>query len=343
MNAKMNNKSTGTKGFSIGQWLIKYNTVVIFVLLIVVSSMLSEAFITKQNIFNVLRQQAPYISVGLGMLIVLISGGIDLSAGSMAGVASMITAMGLTQLGIHGLGGLVVAVILALLVGAATGILMGSLISFLKLAPFILTLAFLTIGRGAAYMLTSGAPVRLDRDLDSNMILINFGSNVDPIIGVPWPVWLVTIAVIVLYLIMKYTRFGRLLIAIGSNEEAVRLSGINVNKYKIAAYMICSLFASIAGIIVASRTASATPTTGTGLELDAIAGCVIGGASLNGGKGSIIMTVIGVLTLGLIGNIMNLLSIAAYPQQVIKGVIIVIAVIMQKIQMRDKQKKEVVA
>jgi ribose transport system permease protein len=335
MKANVEVKSSGEK-IPVSHFLIKYNTIIIFVALIIVSSFLSDSFFTKQNVFNVLRQQSPYLCVSLGMLIVLLTGGIDLSAGSVAGVAGMILAMALSRWGFTSMPGLLVAMIMVLAIGCLNGFIMGALISYLKLAPFIISLAFMTIGRGIAYMLTYGQPVRLDKTLTSNKFWVDFGSKYEPLIGIPWPVLLVIALIIIFHLLMKYTRFGRLIIAIGSNEEAVRLSGINVNKYKIPAYMICSTMAALAGTLVTARAALGTAITGDGYELDAIAGCVIGGASLSGGKGSVIMTVIGMLTLGLIGNIMNLMSIAAYPQRVIKGIIIVVAVIMQTITNKEK-------
>ena len=151
----------------------------------------------------------------------------------------------------------------------------------------------------------------------------------------PWPVVLIIAVIVLMWLVMRNTVFGRLVIAFGSNETAVRLAGINVNKYKFFAYAICGMLCALGGFILTSRVAVASPAVSTGMELDAIAACVIGGASLMGGKGSVGNTIIGVLVLGLITNVMTLLSIAAYPQQIIKGLIIVLAVFLQYITNKE--------
>lgn len=321
---------------NVWRFLVKNNTIVIFVILVIISSFLSDAFFTSKNIYNVLRQQAPILCVGIGMLIVLLSGGIDLSAGSIAAVAGVIMSMALTKWGFTGIPGLLLAFVMSLCIGVLTGLIIGMLISYFKLAPFIITLAFQTVGRGMAYLLTSGQPIRLGKEAVSNKFMIDFGSMGDPVLGIPWPVLLILLLTILFILIMKYTAFGRKVIAIGSNEEAVRLSGIKVNKYKISTYVICSTMAALGGILILARAAVATANAAEGYELDAIAGCVIGGASLAGGKGSVIFTVIGVLTLGLIGNIMNLMSVATYSQRVIKGLIIVAAVLLQTATSKSK-------
>ena len=179
-------------------------------------------------------------------------------------------------------------------------------------------------------MVTGGSPVRLPADEAGATAFIDFGQTGDPVIGMPLAVWFVILVVLIFWFFMKYTSFGRMIIATGSNETAVRLAGINVKKYKFSAYMISSAMASIAGILLASRAAMGTPASGQSFEMDAIAACVIGGASLSGGVGKVTNTIIGVLVIALIGNIMNLLSVAAYPQQVIQGAIIIVAVLMNK-------------
>lgn len=333
----MNTKPEAMTGkLTVGRFIIKYNTIFIFLVLVIISSFLSDAFLTATNVFNVLRQETPYLCLGIGMLVVLLTGGIDLSAGSVTAVSGMIMAMALVDWGMTSPLGFIVAFLITVGIAVVIGLVMGSLISYFKLAPFIITLAFQTIGRGVAYMFTSGQPVRLTKTEPSHVFMVNFGSQSDPLLGVPWPVWLLIVITVIFILIMRYTAFGRKIIAIGSNEEAVRLSGIKVNKYKIAAYMISSGLAAMAGILITSRAAIGTAVAAQGYELDAIAGCVIGGASLSGGKGSVVMTIIGILTLGLIGNIMNLMSIATYPQSVIKGVIIIAAVLLQTVTDKSK-------
>jgi ribose transport system permease protein len=190
----------------------------------------------------------------------------------------------------------------------------------------------MTIARGVAYSISKGQPIRIPANNTAGRTLIAFGKGADPLIGIPAPVWLAIVIVVLFVLMSKYTAFGRLVVATGSNETAVRFAGINVKLYKFIVYSICGALSGIAGIIVTSRAAIGAPVIGAGMELDAIAAVVIGGASLMGGKGTVGNTVIGVLILGLIGNIMNLLSVPAYPQQVVKGLIIVAAVLIQGFQ-----------
>lgn len=322
--------STNKSRMTIGQFFLKHNTLIIFFILLIISSIASPSFLTKQNIFNVLRQQAPIVVMALGILLVLLTGGIDLSAGSIAAVGGMLIAMLVNKIGFN-VGSLLLSVLIMLALGLLIGLVMGLLITKMKMPAFITTLAFMTIGRGAAYMFTSGQPVRLNKELPGALWLINFGSKTTPSLGIPWAVILYIFIIAIFAIIMKYTSFGRLIIASGSNAEAVRLSGVNVNYYITAAYMICSCVAVLGGVLITARAAIGTPSAADGYEMDAIAGCVIGGTSLSGGKGKVGLTILGVFTLAMIGNIMNLLSIASYPQQVIKGLIIIGAVILQNL------------
>ena len=177
-------------------------------------------------------------------------------------------------------------------------------------------------------------PYAFPRDLSTAKILTAFGAKGVPGIGLPWPVVAALVIILGFILLLRRTSWGRLTVATGSNETAVRLAGLPVARYKFLAYTICGGLSALAGIMVTARTAVGTPVTGIGLELDAIAACVIGGALLSGGKGTVIQTMIGVLILGLIGNIMNLMSVPAYPQQIIKGVIIILAVLLQGVGAR---------
>lgn len=319
------------------QFIIRYNTIFIFIILFVVSSFISSSFLSTQNIFNVLRQQAPNLVMGIGLLFVMLTAGIDLSAGSIAGLCGMIMAFAINEMGLKSIMGLAGAYVLSIGTGCLFGLVMGLLVSKGKMAAFIVTLAFSSIGRGLAYMISGGQPIRIDKDSAAGQGIINFGK--DSLFvqgGLPLHVVLIIALVILFLFILKYTAFGRIIISIGSNEDAVRLAGIKVDRYKTGAYMICSSMAALGGILIASRAAIGTSTAGDGLELDAIAGCVIGGTSLEGGKGNIILVIFGVLILGLIGNIMNLMSIPDYPQKVIKGLIIVGAVALQMATSRSE-------
>ncbi|WP_037217415.1 ABC transporter permease [Rhizobium sp. IBUN] len=315
----------------LASWLIQYNTLLMLIILIVVSASLSDVFLSPQNLWNLARQLVPLALVSIGMLLVILTGGIDLSVGALAAIGAMIMSMLLPYLPDGGAIGLFVGVLIAMVGGAALGAVTGSLVAAFSMAPFIASLAMMTVARGIAFMMSNGQPVRFPSGSVTGDLLRSFGSSALPGIGMPWPVLLAFAVISTFVVIMSQTKFGRLVTATGSNEVAVRLAGLAVGRYKLMVYVIAGALAALAGIVATSRTAVGTANTGIGLELDAIAACVIGGALLSGGKGSVINTIVGVLILGLIGNIMNLLSVPAYPQQIIKGVIIVFAVLLQNI------------
>ena len=307
-------------------YLLEYNTIVICVIMIVVSSMVSDVFFTSTNLSNLLRQVSGIGILSLGMLLVMLTGGIDLSVGSMVAFTSVLCGIFILNLPFP------LAIACTIIAGFIAGSLSGYLVSVHRIAPFIATLALMTIVRGLGFIFSKGSPVIMD---ESGAALTAFGSGY--LMGIPNPVLLMFLVFICVAVLLRYTVFGRLTIAIGSNEEAVRLSGIRVRYYKWMVYAISGGFGALAGIISTSRTGVGSPIIGIGLELDVIAAVVIGGASLNGGKGTALNTLLGVLILGMIGNIMNLLNVPAYPQQVIKGIIIIAAVLLQGIRARTSE------
>ena len=307
---------------------LKYNTIVIFVALLIASSFASDVFFSERNMFNLLRQVAGIGAVSMGMLLVILTAGIDLSVGSISALASVLVAHLLLSMSLP------VSIALSILVGVLLGSCSGFLVANRRVAPFIATLAMMTIVRGLAFIVSKGRPILLT---ESGEALKNFGS--DYWLRIPQPVFVMFLIFIIVFVLLRYSVFGRLVIAIGSNETAVRLSGIRVWIYKFLVYSICGGFASIAGIISTARTGVGSPVVGMGMELDAIAAVVIGGASLSGGKGTALNTLLGVFILGMIGNIMNLKNVPAYPQQVIKGLIIIVAVLLQGIQRRSESIK----
>ncbi|MDR0878328.1 MAG: ABC transporter permease, partial [Treponema sp.] len=272
-------------------FLLKYNVFIIFIILVIASSLLSDVFLSSGNIFNVLRQQVPYFMIGIGVLLTILTGGIDLSVGAGVALGNCCVALFLVKGNLDSLGGMFGAILLTLLIMLAIGSITGVLVAYLKISPFVATLATMTIMRGIASILTGGSPIRLPMNLTASRVLVSFGQTSDPLTGVPLPVWLAVIVIALFLFIMKYTVYGRLVIATGSNENAVNLAGINVNFYKFSAYAISGIMCGIAGIVLCSRAAIATPTIGSGFELDAIAACVIGGASLSGGRGKVSNTI----------------------------------------------------
>jgi len=302
-------------------FVTEHNTVLIFLIMLLVSALVSDAFFTANNLSNLVRQVAPVGIISMGMLLVILTGGIDLSVGSVVAMTGVLTGLFTYHMPVS----------LALLAGLACGIIAGSvsgyLVAYYRLAPFIVTLAMMSIVRGLGFMFSKGAPVIIH---ESAGILTDFGTG--KFLGIPNPAWIMFAVFAVTFILLKYNAYGRIVIAIGSNEESVRLSGIRVKAYKLSVYTIAGALAALAGIVSTARTSVGSPVTGIAMELDVIAAVVIGGASLMGGKGSAVNTLLGVLILGMIGNIMNLLTIPAYSQQVIKGLIIVLAVFLQRFQ-----------
>lgn len=290
------------------------------IILVVVITALNNSFIAPSNIFNLLRQVSINGLIAFGMTFVILTGGIDLSVGSILALSSALTALLITS-GVDP----ILALLIGALIGAILGAVNGILITFGKMAPFIATLATMTIFRGLTLVVTDGNPIT---NLGDNVLFQMFGKGY--LLGIPVPAVTMLIVFLVLYFVLHKTVFGKNTYAIGGNEKAAFISGIKVNKVKILIYSISGLMASIAGAILTSRLNSAQPTAGTSYELDAIAAVVLGGTSLTGGKGRIFGTFIGVLIIGVLNNGLNLLGVSSFYQQVIKGIVILIAVLIDR-------------
>jgi ribose transport system permease protein len=302
------------------KFLVKHNTIFIFILLVIFSAFISDVFFTSVNLSNLLKQVSGIGIISIGMLLVILTGGIDLSVGSMVALLAVIFAILVNTVILP------LAILLTIIIGFSLGSIAGYLVAFQKMAPFVATLALMTIARGLGFIYSKGSPITFKTP--GGEFMSNFANN--STLGIPNIAIVFFLIVIFAMVMLRYNVFGRLIIAIGSNEEASRLSGIKVNKYKFLVYAISGALAATAAVIVASRTNLGSPNMGMAWELDAIAAVVIGGASLNGGKGTAINTLMGVLILGLIGNILNLLNVPSYPQQVVKGAIIIFAVLLQR-------------
>lgn len=296
--------------------LVKNNSYAIFLVLFGVCMVLSESFFTDMNLRNIALQQAGPICIALGMLFVILTGGIDLSVGSMMALAASVSAVLFTINGLN----LWLSVGLSLALCAGLGLVTGILVAYAGMQGFVASLAMMTIARGIAFVVTNGTPTKFGVDTIDVLSSRAFG----------YPMLIATAAIILaLWATQHYTRYGRLVVAIGSNPSAVSLSGIPVRSYLTSVYVLSATLSGLAGIWVASRSSTGSATIGVGQELDAIAACVIGGASLAGGRGFVFKTVIGALVLALIGNVMNLMAVPSYPQDIIKGIIIVVAVLLQ--------------
>ena len=313
-------KNTGkqTAGSSRRRW-VDYAFMAAFVVLLLLAASMSDVFFTQRNISNILRQIVTNGLISLGMLVVILTGGIDLSVGPVVAFAAIVVSGMIQNQHLP----LPVAVLIALGIGGLAGAFNGFMISRFKLQPFIVTLATLGAIRGLVYVYSETPITPQDPSFRSV-----FGT---PLLG---PFTLSVLIMLVAFwlgsLFLNRTTAGRAILAIGGNEEAVRLAGINVRRHILLAYIISGLCAATAGVLLASRLGIAQPSVGAGFELDAIAACVIGGAILGGGGGSVIGTFGGVITLGLIDNLLNLFNVQAYYQQIFKGLIILFAVLARR-------------
>lgn len=310
----------------------KYNLIFLLLIFIAISAALSPSFLTVNNFLNLLQQASIPGIVALGMTMVIIIGGIDLSVGSVLAFSGMIVSMVVFQFD-GSMSGILLGCILGLVVSAIMGLITGGLISYFGLPDFISSLAMMEIARGAALLTTSGNPVF---NLGDAFHVIGGGFVLGKV-AISAIFWIVL--TIILALILKYTVFGRSLFAIGGNREAAMLSGIRTGRNYAATYIICAMLSGFSGILTASWMSTGQPTAGTGYELDAIAASVIGGASLSGGAGSVVGTFGGVFLLQILTNIFNLVGLPSYYQRIAKGAIIVLALLLNKFVSKNKEKK----
>ena len=309
--------------------IARFQSLIALFILCLVISLLTDKFLTVDNAWNVLRQISVNICIATGMTLVVLTAGIDLSVGSVLALSGAVAA-GLLKEGLQFPGSnlfvgftLLGTVLAGLIVGSALGLFNGWVITRFKVPPFVATLAMLTIARGLTFLWTKGFPIS------------NLGPGFDYIgtgwfLGIPLPVWISAFIVAIAVLLTRKTRLGRYIYAIGGNENAAKLSGISINKVKVAVYTIAGALAAVGGIIVTSRLDSAQPNAGGGYELDAIAAVVIGGTSLSGGKGSIMGTVLGAIIIGVLNNGLVLLNVSPFWQQVVKGSVILLAVVIDR-------------
>lgn len=286
----------------------------------IILGFINDNFFTLNNMLNLLRQVSVNALIAFGMTFVILTAGIDLSVGSTLALGSALTA-GLLTSGMDPM----LAVVIGLMIGFALGAINGIVITKGKVAPFIATLATMTIYRGATLVYTDGMPITgLSDSFSFEMIGKGY------LFGIPFPVIIMIVAFFILYFVQRKTVFGRQVYAVGGNEDAARLSGIKTDRVKIWVYSITGMLAVLAGIIITSRLDSAQPTAGTSYELDAIAAVVIGGTSLAGGRGRIAGTLVGALIIGVISNGLNLLNVSSFYQQIVKGGIILVAVLFDR-------------
>lgn len=298
--------------------LVKYKSLIGLLILCIIISIVSPRFLTVSNLRNVLTQVSVNAIIAAGMTFVILTGGIDLSVGSTLAISGALAGVFAKTTG-----SVTVGLFIALLAGAGIGLINGIVISKGKIQAFIATLATMTIFRGVTYVYTNGTPVS---GLGSKFMTL--GNN--RLFGIPIPVIFMIIVFVACFYILTQTRYGRYVYALGGNEDSARLSGINTLKIKTLVYVISGALAALSGIIVTSRIGSASPNAGSGFELDAIAAVVLGGTSLAGGEGTIAGTIIGAIIIGVLNNGLNLMDVSPFYQSIVKGLVILFAVLIDK-------------
>lgn len=319
MNATNETAKAG-KGNFINTMTQKLGPLLGLIILFVIVSVLNPSFLEPLNILNLLRQVAINALIAFGMTFVILTGGIDLSVGAILALSSALTA-GMIVSGLDP----ILAIIVGCLLGGIMGMVNGLMITKGKMAPFIATLATMTVFRGLTLVFTDGNPIT---GLGDNYLFQLFGRGY--FLGIPVPAITMIITFALLYVVLHKTPFGRKTYAIGGNEKAAIISGIKVPNVKVMIYGLSGLLSALAGAILTSRLNSAQPTAGTSYELDAIAAVVLGGTSLSGGKGRIFGTLIGALIIGTLNNGLNLLGVSSFYQMVVKGIVIAIAVLLDR-------------
>ncbi|MBB1513241.1 ABC transporter permease [Tessaracoccus sp. MC1627] len=308
----------------------KYAILLILIgFMVILAIVTGGTFLRSQNLINVVVQVAPIGIVALGMMFAIITKGIDLSVGSTVALVAVVSASlaqvqsdtamfpGLPPMPIF------VSIIVGLLVGAIVGAIVGTLVAYFRIPPFVATLGMMTAARGLANIYTGGRPVS---NLADGFNWLGQGA----ILGIPVPMIIFLLVAVVIWVVLNRTRFGRHTYAIGGNEQAARVSGISIGKVQFLIYTLIGLLAGLAGMILAARIGSGQPTLGVMLELDAITAAVIGGVSFNGGIGVVWGVVVGALIIGVINNGLDLMNVSPFMQMVVKGAIIVIAVIIDE-------------
>jgi ribose transport system permease protein len=301
------------------QKLLPFLTLIVLFIALVIAS---PHFLTATNLSSVVRQTAVINIMALGMTIIIISGGIDLSVGSILGLGGIAGTMAMAR-GASTFGGIGIGILAGLVCGLANGVM----ITRLKIAPFIVTLGTLGIFRGMALILTNGLPVN---NLPLGFSFLGEGN----VLGIPFVLWLLVVCAVAVHILLEHTRLGRYAFAIGSSTPAAIYAGIPVSFHTTAVYAIGGLLTGLAGMIEASRLMTGQPTAGFGYELQAIAAVVIGGGSLRGGEGSVVGTLVGAFIMGLLSNGSDLLGISNYVQQVVIGAVIILAVSVDEFRKR---------
>lgn len=287
-------------------------------------SLLSPYFFTAENLLNVTLQTSITAIIAVGMTFVILTAGIDLSVGALVAITGVV-ATSILKFDLPFSFSLPLGMLVGLLIGAVSGASAGFFITRMNITPFIVTLALMTIWRGAAFMYTDGRPIW---ELPESFSVLGSGR----LLEVPVPTVIMIAVYVWAYLVLSRTRFGRYVYAVGGNKEAARLAGVNTSRVLVGVYVICGVLSSLSGILLASRINSGQPNAGLMYELDVIAAVVVGGTSLFGGRGSIAGTFIGSMLIGVLRNGLNLMNVGSYVQQVVVGFVILLAVMLDQLR-----------
>lgn len=324
---------------SVGEFILDQRAFIALIILIIVFALLSDTFLSGSNLLTMTRHVAYNAILALGMLLVILTGGIDLSVGSIVGLSGivagvMLDGVGLSLLDLNAYPSVLVVVLVALLVGTGVGWFNGTLVTRLGVAPFIATLGSLYMARGLALLISNGSTFpKLQGDAALGNTGFWFIGTGRPL-GIPTQIWLTILVALAVWFLIAKTPFGRWLYATGGNPRAAELSGVPVKKVTTTVYMISGACAALAGLIIASELTSAAPQAGNAFELNAIAAVVIGGASLSGGRGSVKGTLIGAFVIGFLSDGLVLVGVSSFWQVFIKGAVIVLAVMLDQVQQR---------
>ncbi|TIP09174.1 ABC transporter permease [Mesorhizobium sp.] len=322
MNTSQDATAASREPVDFAKWWDRVGILLVLVALVILMSAIAPNFNRADNLLNIARAISINAILAAAMTLVILTGGIDLSVGSIiavSGVVSVIAAIA----GVPA----PAAVVLGMAVGAACGFVNGWLTAYLSLAPFIVTLGTMTFLRGLAYTITDGQPI-----VSSDLNFRDLGNGY--LWGIPIPVLVMAIVYAIVWFILERTRYGRHIYAVGGNAEAAKLAGVRVRHVLTSVYMLAGAFSGLAGVIFSARVISAQPTAGTGYELDAIAAVVLGGTSLAGGRGRVVGTLIGSVILGVLSTGLILLNVPFFTQLLIKGVVIILAVAIDSLKQR---------
>lgn len=311
----LNRLGSGSRGEFIARHFGVLSISVVFAVLFAFFSIQAEAFLTANNLVNVARQIAPTVTVAMAMTFVITTGAIDLSVGSVVGLTAATLAL------LAKTGNPLLALTLTLLIGLAVGVINGALTAYGRLQSFIVTLASLTAVRGIALLITGGYSTPID-----STFLLPIGQG--KLLGLYTPTWIAIAVVALTWYVFNQTRFGRYIVAVGSNSESLRRSGVDIRRIQLVALVMTGLFAALAGVMTATRLASGSSNSGTLFELEVITAVVLGGTSLMGGRGSIVGSAVGALTLGILSNGLVLLHVNVYWVPIVQGLILIIAIFL---------------